>query len=205
MSGLLGHPTKGDPMSTDSFAQTPMRKVAVFGNAGGGKSRLARRLAEATGLPLYCLDKIQFPEGRYRRDQPEGGKLSDEDYLKAHAGILKQDRWIIDGFGGFASAWERFAEADTLVYVDLPLPTHYAWVTKRLVAGLFRTPAGWPEGSPVWASSLASYRNAWLCHRVLTPRYRRLVADARSSKRVHHLKSAAEIAVFLRSVGRNFG
>jgi adenylate kinase family enzyme len=30
-----------------------MRKVAVFGNAGGGKSTLARGLAEVTGLPLY--------------------------------------------------------------------------------------------------------------------------------------------------------
>jgi cytidylate kinase len=29
-----------------------MRKVAVFGNAGAGKSTLARQLAELTGLPL---------------------------------------------------------------------------------------------------------------------------------------------------------
>jgi adenylate kinase family enzyme len=36
-----------------------MRKVAVFGNAGGDKSTLAKRLAEATGLSLYPLDAIQ--------------------------------------------------------------------------------------------------------------------------------------------------
>jgi adenylate kinase family enzyme len=189
-------------MSSNAFDLHPMRRVAIFGNAGGGKSRLARQLAEATGLPLYCLDKIQFPEGRYRRDEPEGGKLANEEYLKLHAGILRQDAWIIDGFGTFASAWERFAEADTLVYIDLPLGTHYSWVTKRLAAGLFRTPAGWPEASPVWASSLASYRVVWQCHRLLTPRYRKLVADARSSKRVHHLKSAADIGTFLGCVGR---
>jgi adenylate kinase family enzyme len=29
-----------------------MKRVAAFGNAGGGKSRLAQRLAELTGLPL---------------------------------------------------------------------------------------------------------------------------------------------------------
>ena len=40
-----------------------MRKVAVFGNAGAGKSTLARRLAEITGLPLYPIDMIQFPGG----------------------------------------------------------------------------------------------------------------------------------------------
>ena len=35
-----------------------MKRVAVFGNAGGGKSTLARRLAELTELPLYVLDTM---------------------------------------------------------------------------------------------------------------------------------------------------
>ena len=81
-----------------------MRKVAVFGNAGGGKSTLARRVAELTRLPLFPLDAIQY--------------------------------------------WERFATADTLVYVDLPLFTHYRWVTKRLVKAPFVAPEGWPDNSP---------------------------------------------------------
>jgi len=180
-----------------------MRKVAIFGNAGGGKSRLARQVAQATGLPLYCLDKIQFPEGRYRRGEVDGGKLSDEDYAKLHADILDRDAWIIDGFGSFASAWARFAEADTLIYIDLPLLTHYGWVTKRLAAGLLRTPAGWPDASPVWASSVTSYRVVGRCHRLLTPRYRQLVADARSTKQVHHLKSPAEVDAFVLAIGRD--
>ena len=40
-----------------------MKRVAVFGNAGGGKSTLARRVAKITGLPLYVLDMMQFREG----------------------------------------------------------------------------------------------------------------------------------------------
>jgi adenylate kinase family enzyme len=31
-----------------------MKRVAVFGNAGAGKSTLARRLADLTRLPLYA-------------------------------------------------------------------------------------------------------------------------------------------------------
>jgi adenylate kinase family enzyme len=58
-----------------------MRKVAVFGNAGGGKSALARRLAEITGLPLYTLDINQFREGRYWPQEQNGGKLSEAEYL----------------------------------------------------------------------------------------------------------------------------
>jgi adenylate kinase family enzyme len=171
-----------------------MRRVAVFGNAGGGKSTLARRLAELTGLPLHVIDMMQF--------RPGGAPVPHDEYLAAHADLLGRDEWIIDGFGSVASAWDRFAVADTLVYVDLPLLTHYRWVTKRFVKGLFASPKGWPERSPLWASTLSGYRVVGGCHRTLTPRYRTLVAEAASTKRVHHLRSPAEIRGFLQAVER---
>ena len=182
-----------------------MRKVAVFGNAGGGKSALARRLAEITGLPLYTIDIIQFREGRYWPEEQHGGKVSEEEYLHLHRDILSRDQWIIDGYGSVTSAWERFSEADTLVYIDLPLLAHYWGVTKRFTTGLFRNPKGWPENSPVWESSLDSYRVVWLCHRRLTPKYRQFVADKQSSKRVHHLRSRNEVNAFLQDVEQQRG
>lgn len=164
-----------------------MKKIAVFGNTGGGKSALARRLAELTRLPLYPLDIIQF--------RPGGGHVP-------HAEILAREAWIIDGYGCTASSWERFAAADTLVYVDLPLARHFLWVSKRFFQGLIRTPEGWPEGSPMIRSTLTGYRVLWLCEKHLAPRYRALVADAatRASKRVHHLRSLAEVEAFVRQV-----
>ena len=173
-----------------------MKRVAVFGNAGGGKSTLAKRLADLTRLPLYPLDMIQFRAG--------GGRVPHEQYLKAHADLLRQDEWIIDGFGCVASAWDRFSEADTLVYVDLPLTTHYWWVTKRLIKGLFATPEGWPENSPMWRSTVDSYKVVWLCPRRLTPRFRQLVADVAASKQVHHVKSPAEMTALLNAVKREY-
>lgn len=144
-----------------------MKKVAVFGNAGGGK-------------------------------------VAHEVYLAAHAELLARDQWIIDGFGCVTSAWERFAAADTLIYIDLPLLTHYRWVTKRLVQGLFSNPEGWPEDSPIWSSTLESYRVVGCCHRVLTPRYRKLVADAAATKRAHHLRSPAEMSAFLTAIEQEY-
>ena len=70
----------------------------VFGNAGGGKSTLAKRLADLTRLSLYPLDTIQFRAG--------GGKVPHDEYLQAHADLLRKDEWIIDGFGCVASARE---------------------------------------------------------------------------------------------------
>ena len=180
----------------DEIARCPrasrMKRVAVFGNAGGGKSTIARRLAELTGLPLYVVDMMQFKAG--------GVKVPRHEFLQAHAGLLRREEWIIDGFGSEALSWERFVAADTLVYVDLPLLLHYAWVTKRLIKGLFANPKGWPEGSPLWSSTLGSYRVIRLCHHNLTPKYRLLAAEAVASKRVHHLRSVAQIHSFLEAV-----
>jgi adenylate kinase family enzyme len=166
--------------------------VAVFGNAGGGKSTLARRLAALTTLPLHVIDLMQFREG--------GAKVPESEFIKAHSELIKQEEWIIDGFGSVALAWERFDAADTLIYVDLPLRVHYAWVTKRLMKGLFSDPKGWPRRSPLWSSTLSSYRVIPLCEKYLAPKYRELVNDERNSKQVYHLKSIGEIRAFLRSM-----
>ena len=166
-----------------------MRRVAIFGNAGGGKSTLAKRLAALTQLPLYPLDLIQY--------RPGGVKIAHAEYLQAHSEILRRNEWVIDGFGCVASAWERFSRADTLVYVDLSLWTHHWWVTKRLLKGPFVHPEGWPDRSPLWRSTVSSYKVLWLCHRNLTPRYRQLVAEVRASKRVHHLTTRRQIGTFI--------
>lgn len=91
-----------------------MKRVAVFGNAGGGKSTLARELASITGLPLHVLDKMQF--------RPGGKEVPHEEYLELHEKLLGEEEWIIDGYGCLKSAWLRFEAADTLIHVDLPLP-----------------------------------------------------------------------------------
>ena len=40
-----------------------MNRVAVFGNAGAGKSSLSKQLSEITGLPWFPLDRIQYQPG----------------------------------------------------------------------------------------------------------------------------------------------
>jgi hypothetical protein len=95
-----------------------MRRVAVFRNVGGEKSTLARRLAELTRLPLHSVDMMQFRTG--------GDAVPDEEYLKGHAQLLGQDEWIIDGYGGIAPAWERFAKS--------PRPWSTSiWLSSRMV------------------------------------------------------------------------
>jgi adenylate kinase family enzyme len=173
-----------------------MKRVAIFGNAGGGKSTLARELALITGLPLHVLDKIQFRAG--------GSEVPNEEYLGLHEKLLEDAEWIIDGYGCQKSAWLRFEAADTLIHVDLPLAVHFWWVTKRFAKGLFVTPEGWPEGSPVFSSSMSSYRVLWPCHSKLTPKYRSYMSQAADKKRVFRLRSKRDIGKFLESMKSEF-
>jgi adenylate kinase family enzyme len=166
-----------------------MKKVAVFGNAGGGKSTLSKQLSDITELPLYVLDKLQY--------QPGGIEVPHEEYLRSHQLILEQERWIIDGFGSIDTLWERLNAADTLVFIDLPLYIHGWWVTKRFLTSAINPPEGYPENSPIVKSALRSYRVLWLCHQRLTPKYRKFIDQVRSAKQVYHLRSPKQIRQFL--------
>ncbi len=106
-----------------------MRKVAVFGNAGAGKSTLARRFADMTQIPLYPLDLFQYRTG--------GGAVPHDEYLEAHAQLLQREEWIIDGYGCVGSSWQRFAAADTLVHIDLQLPVHFLSSHKAVFSRVF--------------------------------------------------------------------
>ncbi len=169
-----------------------MNKVAVFGNTGGGKSTLSKKLSEMTGLPLHVLDKIKY--------EPGGAEVAYEDYQRIHQQILATDQWIIDGFGCMETLWPRLNAADSLIFVDLPLHVHFWWVTKRLITGQFNPPEGWPENSPILKSSLNSYHTLWRCHKYLTPKYRDYVQQVQNTKHVYHLRASEQIAQFLKSL-----
>ncbi len=169
-----------------------MKKVAVFGNAGGGKSTLSKRLAEITGIPWTPLDSMKY--------EPGGGEVPHAAFKAAHDALLQQDQWIVDGFGSIDTLWPRLAAADTLVYLDMPVLQHYWWVTKRALLGLWVPPAGWPEHSPLLRGTLNSYTTVRLCHAKLTPRYREYVENAKATKQVFHLRSRQDITQFYQTV-----
>ena len=170
-----------------------MNKIAVFGNAGGGKSTLSKRLAEMTGLPLVALDLIKY--------KPGGEEISDQEFKKIHNELLQQKQWIVDGFGSLDTIWERLEVSDTLVYIDMPVSLHYWWVTKRFLKGLFiAAPESWPQDSPLLKGTVNSYYTVWLCHKKLTPKYRDYVNKAMETKNVYHLKSPHDVKEFYQVV-----
>ena len=164
------------------------KKIAVFGKPGSGKSTLSKRLASETRIPLHPLDSIVY--------QPNGNPVDRETYNRAHEQILASDSWIIDGFGPIESFYKRLEAADTLIYIDLPYPSSYWLVTKRLVKGLRVKPEGWPEGSSIIKGSLQSYKMLRLSPKFWNQQFLQQVEGMSSDKKVHVIRSISELDRF---------
>lgn len=88
-----------------------MKRVAVIGSGGAGKSMFARELGERTALPVIHLDRLFW--------KPGWVPMPDDEWHAVHSELLEADRWIIDGnYGGEMEA--RIAAADTVIFLDLP-------------------------------------------------------------------------------------
>lgn len=165
-----------------------MTKVAVIGNAGGGKSTLSRALAQARGLPYFAVDRIQW--------RPGWQLVPADEFARAHADLLLRDSWIIDGVGPWDDIERRFDDADTIIFVDHPLWRHYWWAAKRQVASIFHGRLDGPEGCPMLPVTLRLFKMMWRVHRDLRPKLRAAIAARHAGKRVFHLRSPRELARF---------
>ena len=168
-----------------------MKKIAVFGKPGSGKSTLSKSLASATGIQLHQLDSIVYKKN---------GDLVDRNiYDETHANILSSDSWIIDGFGPIESFNKRLEVADTLIYIDLPYAISYWLVTKRLLKGLIVKPEGWPDGSSVLKGTLESYKVLKLCPRFWNYDFLQKLEKISASKSLYVIRSISELNRFIKN------
>ena len=167
------------------------RRIAIIGNAGGGKSVLARTLGGALGLPVHTIDDVQWEAGWTRAPL---AKLA-----AVHAAWLREPAWIIDGWGSWEQIEARFSAADTIVVVDFPLWRHRWWAARRHVASMLGLRRDWP---PAGCRALPVTRELWrvmnVVHRELRPRLLAMVAEPRLRDRVVIVRSPAELAAFRR-------
>ncbi|NOI91891.1 adenylate kinase [Vibrio splendidus] len=167
-----------------------MKKVAVFGKPGSGKSTISKALALATEIELHQLDSIVY--------KANGEFVEREVFDLAHDNIINSESWIIDGFGPLGSFNTRLEAADTLVYIDLPYPISYWFVIKRMLKGLFVKPEGWPDGSSVIKGTIQSYKTLKLCPKFWNEDFRAQLELRAKEKEVHIIRSVSELNNFVR-------
>ncbi|MGI9878245.1 adenylate kinase [Vibrio chagasii] len=168
-----------------------MKKIAVFGKPGSGKSTVSKALAAATGLELHQLDSIVY--------KANGEFVDSAEFEQAHDSMLSSDSWIIDGFGPLDSFNKRLDAADTLVYIDPPYPVSYWFVTKRLLKGLFVKPEGWPDGSSVIKGTIQSYKMLKLSPSFWNDDFRSRLELRAKEQDVHIIRSVSELNSFVRN------
>ena len=91
-----------------------MERILILGRGASGKSTLALRLGEITGLPVIELDRIFWQAGLTPtpRDQ----------WVVIQQKLVTGDRWIIDGdLGPYDVIEVRLRAADTIIFLDFPL------------------------------------------------------------------------------------
>jgi len=166
-----------------------MKKIAVFGKPGSGKSTLSKNLASTTGIQLHQLDSIVYKKN--------GEMVDRKTYDRAHENILSSDSWIIDGFGPMGSFNKRLDVADTLIYIDLPYVDSYWLVTKRLLKGLLVKPEGWPDGSSILKGSMESYKTLKLCPKFWNDDFMKRLEKISTNKSLYVIRSMSELNNFV--------
>ena len=168
-----------------------MHRIAVIGNAGGGKTTLSRLLGDALQIPVYHVDSIQYQPGWERTPSDECDRRLDK--------LAATESWIIDGFGSDGAIERRLGVADTVVFVDFPLPVHYWWTCKRQWHGRRRQRAELPDNCPEFTLRY-SWKLAtviWSVHRDYRPWFTELVSALPGDTSLFHIHSPKEWRGFL--------
>jgi adenylate kinase family enzyme len=91
-----------------------VKRVALVGSPGAGKTTFAGELASITGLPQYHLDELHWRPGWIEMPRDEFRPLLTE--------LVANEEWIIDG--NYYNTYDiRFARADTVINLALPRRT----------------------------------------------------------------------------------
>ena len=100
-----------------------MKRVVILGRGASGKSTLARRLGEITGLPVIELDKVFW--------RPSLAAMPREEWKLVQEKLVAEDAWIMDGdLGPYDAVEVRLRAADTIILLDFSL-LRCAWRALR--------------------------------------------------------------------------
>ena len=170
-----------------------MKRVMIVGGPGSGKSTLARMLGGATGLPVFHMDHIHWKPGWVER-------TAEEKYPLVHD-VITRDAWIFEGNNSRTFA-ERFARADTCIWLDMPLPLRVWRVMRRTITTLGQTRPDMSENCPerLNAETLRFLAFIWRTRHSAREKVRIIADNPPAHLTVVHLRSLGEVQAFLKTV-----
>lgn len=140
-----------------------MKRVAILGPAGAGKSRLARELSEILDVPVIHLDRLYWKPNWVPMPDPEWDAIQERE--------VERESWIADGIQEERVIPRLWLDAaDTIVFIDAS-PLACVWrVTRRR-----RDPRSGPEmpadcePAPFYRAFPKFLRLQWVYWRTIRP------------------------------------
>lgn len=170
-----------------------MRRVAIIGSGGAGKSTLARRLGEVLGLPVIHLDREYWQPGWAEPPKAEWQQKVEE--------LVKREEWIIDGnFGGTMEI--RLAAADTVVFLDFPNTICLLRVLKRRLMHWDKTRPDMGDGCKE-KIDLEFLGWVWNFRKTTKPKIEQRLLRLERSVRIVRLRTPGETKAFLAEVAES--
>jgi adenylate kinase family enzyme len=91
-----------------------VKRIVIIGRGAAGKSTLARRLGEITGLPVTEIDKVFWQAGLMATPREEWAAVQEK--------LVAGERWILEGdLGPYDAVEVRLRAADTILFLDFSL------------------------------------------------------------------------------------
>ena len=126
-----------------------MERINVIGTSATGKTTFARRLAAALGLRHVELDALHWEAGW--REVP-----TDQFVGRIAAIIGEPGGWVVDGNYSSKARTLVWAAADTVIWLDYPMRTALARLTRRTFGRLVRREELWNGNRETWRETFAS-------------------------------------------------
>lgn len=166
-----------------------MSRIAILGNAGGGKSTLASKLGERRAIPHFEIDGLLWREGWI--------PTPIETYIEQHELILSGENWIIDGLGHKDSIPARIDRATEIILIDMPLWMHFWLAAERQIAWQSGKLEHAPGGLSAMPPTRDLFRTIWDIEQDWMPGIRRLCAEAHDAgKTLTRIGSVDELDAF---------
>lgn len=104
-----------------------MRRVAVVGCPGAGKTTFCRKFAKKVELPIIHLDTYYLD-----KEKPYYYAQDMDAWVAKATELTSRDKWVMDGNFG-ATFKVRFARSDTVIFLDYPRYLCMGRILKRYI------------------------------------------------------------------------
>jgi len=170
-----------------------IKRIAVVGNAGSGKSTVGRKLHQLLHLPLYHLEQYFWKAGWVHPDR--------DAYKIIHHELCDRNEWMIEGIN--VSLWDhRMSQAQAIVILKIPcLLCMWRIIKRTILYYAAETPAS-PPGcheriSPEFFKFL---KWMWDFEAKYNAKGTELIEQYGATKQIYVLHLQKEIDAFIRNV-----